>query len=58
MVVRYDYLWLREHREGREEGRKSRPAAVIVVLDDDPEHPLVTVLPISHTPPINSKDAI
>jgi hypothetical protein len=58
MVVRYDYLWLHEHRQGREEGRKSRPAAVILVVDDDPEHPLVTVLPITHTAPADPHVAI
>jgi hypothetical protein len=50
MVIRYGYLWLHEHDQGREEG-KSRPAAVIIVLDDDPHHPLVTVVPITHAPP-------
>jgi hypothetical protein len=50
MVIRYAYLWLHEHERGQEEG-KDRPAAVILALDDDPEHPLVTVLPITHTPP-------
>jgi hypothetical protein len=58
MVVRYDYLWLNEHRQGREEGRKSRPAAVIIVLDDDPKSPLVTVLPITHTAPADPAAAI
>jgi hypothetical protein len=58
MVIRYDYLWLREHRQGQEEGRKSRPAAVIIVLDDDEEQPLVTVLPITHTAPADPTVAV
>ena len=58
MVIRYDYLWLHEHRLGQEEGRKSRPAAVIIVLDDDPQHPLVTVLPITHAAPADPNLAI
>jgi len=57
MVIRYGYLWLHEHRQGQEEG-KDRPAAVIIVLDDDPQHPLVTVLPITHAPPSDPAAAI
>ena len=50
MVIRYGYLWTQQHERGQEEG-KNRPAAVIVVLDDHPLHPLVTVLPITHIRP-------
>ena len=57
MVIRYGYLWLHEHNHGQEEG-KSRPAAVIIVLDDDPHHPLVTVVPITHAPPAYTATAI
>lgn len=57
MVIRYGYLWRNQHEHGQEEG-KNRPAAVIVVLDDDPQHPLVTVLPITHAPPADPGAAI
>ena len=29
LVIRYSYLWYREHLEGREEGQKDRPCAII-----------------------------
>jgi PemK-like, MazF-like toxin of type II toxin-antitoxin system len=58
MVIRYSYLWLAEHERGAEEGRKDRPAAVILVLDDHPQHPLVTVLPITHARPLDSNSAV
>jgi hypothetical protein len=57
MVIRYGYLWLHEHDQGQEEG-KSRPAAVIIVLDDDPHHPLVTVVPITHSSPTDAAAAV
>ena len=34
LVVWYNYLWLREHREGREEGIKDRPCAIILAAFD------------------------
>jgi mRNA-degrading endonuclease toxin of MazEF toxin-antitoxin module len=57
MVIRYGYLWLDEHEQGLEEC-KDRPAAVVVVLDDDQRHPLVTVVPITHTSPADAASAI
>jgi len=29
LVIRYSYLWAREHDQGREEGVKDRPCAVL-----------------------------
>jgi hypothetical protein len=29
-VIRYSYLWLNEHKRGREEGIKDRPCAIIL----------------------------
>jgi hypothetical protein len=57
MVIRYGYLWLHEHDRGQEEG-KTRPAAVIIVLDDHPHHPVVTVVPITHSPPTDQSVAL
>ena len=34
LVVRYSYLWEREASQGREEGVKDRPCAVVLVLLD------------------------
>jgi hypothetical protein len=58
-VIRYSYLWREEHIAGREEGSKDRPCAIVLVVrrDDTPE-PLVTVLPITHTPPRTAHEGI
>lgn len=58
LVIRYAYLWKREHDEGREEGSKDRPCAIVVsVLDDEGEQE-VMVLPITHSAPQHVQDAI
>jgi len=51
LVIRYSYLWASEHARGREEGVKDRPAAVVLVTADADGQKVVTVLPITHTPP-------
>jgi hypothetical protein len=53
LVIRYSYLWAAEQKEGKDEGVKDRPCAVILVMRDDEEGTNVTVLPITHTPPEN-----
>lgn len=58
-MIRYSYLWRSDHLAGREEGDKDRPCAIVLlVATDDDARPLVTVLPITHSPPRNSADAI
>lgn len=47
-VIHYSYLWAYEEREGRVEGRKDRPCAVMIVHSG--KH-IVGVCPITHTPP-------
>jgi hypothetical protein len=58
LVIRYSYLWEREAREGREEGVKDRPCAIILVLLREGDHPIVRVLPVSHSPPLDPADAL
>jgi len=58
LVIRYSYLWLSEYREGREEGVKDRPCAVVLALVDAEGGTRVTVLPITHSPPANASIAI
>jgi len=58
LVIRYSYLWESEARQGREEGVKDRPCAVILVLLREGEHPIIRVLPITHTPPADPADAL
>jgi hypothetical protein len=51
LVVRYSYLWRRDYERGQEEGVKDRPCAVVLVVKNDEGDKVVTVLPITHTPP-------
>jgi len=58
LVFRYSYLWRSDHMRGQEEGVKDRPCAVILVTADDAGDQVVTVLPITHTPPHNLAFAV
>jgi hypothetical protein len=58
LVIRYSYLWASEHARGLEEGVKDRPCAVVLAVTDEAGSQIVTVLPISHTPPSNSLLAV
>jgi hypothetical protein len=35
LVIRYSYLWAREAEEGRDEGVKDRPCAIVLVMLDE-----------------------
>jgi hypothetical protein len=59
LVIRYSYLWHREHLEGREEGQKDRPCAIIAAIhDDDAGNTRVLVLPVSHSAPAHTGLAV
>ncbi len=51
LVVCYSYLWQAEYDAGREEGVKDRPCAVVLAAQNEDGDTLVTVVPITHTPP-------
>ena len=52
LVIRYSYLWLNEYLEGRDEGRKDRPCAIVAAIRvDENGDPRVLALPITHTAP-------
>jgi hypothetical protein len=51
LVIRYSYLWLEEHRKGREEGVKDRPCAIILVTEEGEGEKVVTVLPVTRSLP-------
>jgi hypothetical protein len=51
LVIRYSYLWAEEYGGGREEGVKERPCAIILVGTEDSGERVVTVLPVTHSPP-------
>jgi len=59
LVLNYAYLWHDEHRAGQEEGRKDRPCVIVLaVTRESDDATIVTVLPITHTPPADPKTAI
>lgn len=58
LVIRYSYLWAREHDRGREEGAKDRPCAVLLATRTDEQDLRVIVLPITHRPPHDLAEAI
>jgi hypothetical protein len=47
LVLRYSYLWKREHEQGREEAVKDRPSAVVLVVTDEDGEKEVLVVPIT-----------
>ncbi|HLG63093.1 MAG TPA: hypothetical protein VKY19_14230 [Ktedonosporobacter sp.] len=57
-VIRYSYLWKHEYDNHQEEGVKDRPSAVIMVTKGDDGERLVTVLPVTHTPPSDLELAV
>jgi hypothetical protein len=58
LVIRYAYLWRREYERGQEEGVKDRPCAVVMVVTDAQGEKVVTVLPVTHTPPSQADLAV
>lgn len=58
LVIRYSYLWKEEADEGREEGSKDRPCAIVMAVDTADREPEILVLPITHSPPANPADAV
>ena len=58
LVIRYSYLRLSEHRQGRDEGVKDRPCVVVLrVLDRDGETQML-VVPVTHSEPDDPKLAL
>ncbi len=58
LVISYSYLWAREHAKGAEEGRKTRPCAIVAARQVIEGHEVVTVVPVTHSPPADPRDAI
>ena len=58
LVIGYSYLWAREHSAGRQEGVKNRPCAIVAARQVIEGREVVTVIPITHTPPNDPADAV
>jgi mRNA-degrading endonuclease toxin of MazEF toxin-antitoxin module len=52
LVISYSYLWHQEFELGFEEGRKDRPAVIVLCVEqEDTGETVVTVVPITHRAP-------
>jgi hypothetical protein len=58
LVIRYSYLWKREADRGQVEGQKHRPCVVVLCVEEVDGEKVVTVAPITHSPPSNADQAI
>jgi hypothetical protein len=55
LIIRYSYLWASEHERGQEEGVKDRPCAIVLATAGEAGEKVVTVLPITHSPPADPR---
>ncbi len=59
LIIRYSYLWRREYLEGRDDGQKDRPCAIIAALRrSENGETRALVLPITHSPPERAEFAV
>jgi hypothetical protein len=58
LVISYSYLWARQHEAGKEEGAKAWPCAIVAAHRIADEHLVVTVVPVTHSPPSQPGDAV
>jgi hypothetical protein len=58
LVIRYAYLWKREADRGQIEGQKHRPCVVVVCVEEVEGEKIVTVAPITHSPPDQPEQAL
>ena len=57
-VISYSYLWAREQVDGREDGVKHRPCAIVLARTVVAGRELITVVPVTHSPPANPVDVL
>jgi hypothetical protein len=58
LVVSYAYLWNSEFEEGREEGLKDRPCALVLSSQNEDGNTIVAVVPVTHSPPERPEEAV
>lgn len=58
LVISYSYLGAGEHAQGADEGRKSRPSVIVLARQVIEGRNIVTVVPVTHTPPSDPADAV
>lgn len=58
VVIRYSYLWAREHDRGEESGRKDRPVCVQIIISHRQGNELFLLFPITSNQPDGSRRAL
>jgi len=58
LVISYAYLWSSEAEEGKEEGLKDRPCALVLSARDEGGDSVVAVVPVTHTSPQRPEEAV
>lgn len=59
LVISYSYLWADEAAQGHAEGRKNRPCAIVLVVEQYKGGPQrVVVAPITHARPLDPDGAV
>jgi mRNA-degrading endonuclease toxin of MazEF toxin-antitoxin module len=58
LVLRYAYLWHDQYRHGQEEATKDRPCVIVLSVETQNGDLVVTVAPITHSPPRIPAEAV
>lgn len=58
LVLHHSYLWHDQHQRGLEEGSKDRPCVVVLAITHEDDDTVVTVAPVTHTPPRMAGEAV
>lgn len=58
LVISYSYLWHYERKQGRDEGRKDRPCVIVLAAEQVNDGFMVTVVPVTHSPPTEPTHAV
>lgn len=58
LIISYGYLWRSEYEQGQEEGLKERPCAIVMMIKNEDDETVVSVVPITHSAPANPEDAL
>ncbi len=58
LVISYSYLWAAEYAKGAEEGLKNRPCAIVTARQVTNGREVITVVPVTHSPPQDPADAV
>ena len=58
LVISYAYLWRDEARMGRDEGVKARPCVIVLAVEDVAGERVITVAPVTHSPPRHAAEAV